>query len=238
MPHQQEAVRPRRTRIRATSAAASPSPKQTGLGHSPCLESPCFGARIKSKGKQEKLLRRVIRVFFSVPESVAAKIELPDSFYNLTAEELKREADARKKKLEESKLLIPKSYREKQAKAAKRRYNKTVIRIQFPDGVVLQAIFSPSNSTGVLYEFVSSALKDPSLEFELQHPDLIKRRLIPRFPASIGEREPTLEDEGLVPAALIKFRPVETDDVVFTGLCNELLLISEPLVSGSAVRSS
>lgn len=91
-------------------------------------------------------------MFFSVPESVAAKIELPDSFYNLSAVELKREAESRRKKLEESKLLIPKSYREKQAKAARRQYNKTVIRIQFPDGVVLQAIFSPLELTGALYE--------------------------------------------------------------------------------------
>ncbi|GFP83550.1 UBX domain-containing protein 6 [Phtheirospermum japonicum] len=168
---------------------------------------------------EPKLVDRQIRVFFSVPESVAARIELPDSFYNLTAEEVRREADARRKKLEESKLLIPKSYREKQAKAAKRRYKKTVLRIQFPDGVVLQAIFSPSESTGALYEFVSNALKDPSLEFELQHPVLIKRRMIPHFPAA-GERASTLEDEDLVPAALIKFRPIETDDVVFTGLCD------------------
>lgn len=91
-------------------------------------------------------------MFFSVPESVAATIELPDSFYNLSALELKREAEMRKKKLEDSKLLIPKSYREKQAKAAKKRYKRTVIRVQFPDGVVLQAIFSPSELTGTLYE--------------------------------------------------------------------------------------
>ncbi|GER29802.1 UBX domain-containing protein [Striga asiatica] len=194
-------------------------------------------AKIEEEPIEPKQVDRQIRVFFSVPESVAAKIELPDSFYNLTAEELKRETDTRKKKLEESKLLIPKSYREKQAKAAKRRYKKTVIRIQFPDGVVLQAIFSPFESTGAIYEFVSNALKDPSLEFNLQHPDLIKRRLIPRFPTS-GEKAPTLEDEDLVPTALIKFRPIETDDVVFTGLCNELLEISEPLMSGSAVPSS
>ncbi|KAL0372743.1 UNVERIFIED_CONTAM: Plant UBX domain-containing protein 2 [Sesamum calycinum] len=199
-----------------------------------------------------------IRVFFSVPESVAARIEVPASFYNLTAEELRREADARKKKIEESKLLIPKSYREKQAQAAKKRYKRTIIRIQFPDKVVLQAIFSPSESTGTLYEhllidnsciafvhysmthvytlsllFVSAALKDPSLEFDLLHPVLIKRRVIPRFPAA-GQRPVTLEEEDLVPSALIKFKPIETDDVVFTGLCNELLEISEPLESGSA----
>ncbi|KAL3830743.1 hypothetical protein ACJIZ3_019545 [Penstemon smallii] len=184
---------------------------------------------------EPKKIDRQIRVFFSVPESVAAKIELPDSFYNLSAEELKREADTRRKKLEESKLLIPKSYKEKQAKAARKKYNKTVIRIQFPDGVVLQAIFSPLELTGALYEFVSSALKEPSLEFELLHPVLIRRRVIPHSPAP-GERPITLEAEDLVPAALIKFKPIETDSIVFTGLCNELLEISEPLVSDSAVR--
>lgn len=93
-----------------------------------------------------------IRVFYSVPESVAARIELPDSFYNLSAVELRREAESRRKKIEESKLLIPKSYREKQAKAARKRYNRTIIRVQFPDNVVLQGIFSPSESTGALYE--------------------------------------------------------------------------------------
>lgn len=84
---------------------------------------------------------------------------------------------------------------------------------------------------------MSNALKDPSLEFELLHPVLIKRRVIPHFPA-VGERGVTLEEEDLVPAALIKFRPIETDDAVFTGLSNELLEISEPLVSGSAVPPS
>ncbi|KAA8532520.1 hypothetical protein F0562_032664 [Nyssa sinensis] len=183
---------------------------------------------------EPKKVDRQIRVFFSVPESVAAKIELPDSFYNLSLEELKREADMRKKKIVESQLLIPKSYKEKQAKAARRRYRKTVIRVQFPDGVVLQGVFFPWEPTSSLYEFVGSALKEGSLEFELLHPVVIKQRVIPNFPAA-GERAITLEDEELVPAALIKFRPIETDSIVFTGLCNELLEISEPLVTDSAV---
>ncbi|XP_076921671.1 plant UBX domain-containing protein 2-like [Bidens hawaiensis] len=178
-----------------------------------------------------KKVERQIRVFFSVSESVAAKIELPDSFYNLSIDEVKREAELRRKKLAESQLLVPKSYKEKQAKAARKRHEKTVIRIQFPDGVVLQAFFNPREPTTALYEFVSSSLKDPSLEFELLHPVLIKRRVIPNF----GEKVVTLEDEDLVPSALIKFRPKETDSVVFTGLCNEILEIMEPLVSESAV---
>ncbi|KAA8529019.1 hypothetical protein F0562_033493 [Nyssa sinensis] len=183
---------------------------------------------------EPKKVDRQIRVFFSVPESVAAKIELPDSFYKLSLDELKRETDLRKKKIAESQLLIPKSYKEKQAKAARKRYTKTVIRIQFPDGVVLQGVFFPWEPTSALYEFVGSALKEACLEFELLHPVVIKRRVIPSFPAP-GQRATTLEEEDLVPAALIKFRPIETDSVVFTGLCNELLEISEPLISGSAV---
>lgn len=65
---------------------------------------------------------------------------------------MKREADLRKKKLAESQLLIPKSYKEKQAKAARRRYRRTIIRIQFPDGVVLEGVFAPWETTSALYE--------------------------------------------------------------------------------------
>ncbi|GAV66669.1 UBX domain-containing protein/PUB domain-containing protein [Cephalotus follicularis] len=183
---------------------------------------------------EPKKIDRQIRVFFSVPESIAAKIQLPDSFYNLSLAELEREDGMKKKKMAESQLLIPKSYREKQAKAARKKYSRTVIRVQFPDGMVLQAVFAPWETTTTLYELVSSALKEPGLQFELLHPVVVKRRVIPHFPAA-GERAMTLDEEDLVPSALIKFRPVETDSVVFTGLCNELLEISEPLVLDSAV---
>lgn len=83
-------------------------------------------------------------------------------------------------------------------------------------------------------QYVSLALKEPCLEFELLNPVAIKRRVIPHSPAA-GERAATLADEELVPSALVKFKPFETDSIVFTGLCNELLEISEPLGSGSAV---
>ncbi|GMH26265.1 hypothetical protein Nepgr_028108 [Nepenthes gracilis] len=178
------------------------------IGHSTSLGSVKEAEQIEPKKDnlisdeqvEPKVIDRQIRVFFSVPESVAAKIELPDSFYDRSVDEVKREAELRKKKIAESQLLIPKSYKEKQAKAARRRYTKTVIRVQFPDKVVLQGIFYPWEPTRILYEFVSSALKQPGLEFELLHP-LPVRRLIPCFPAA-GEKEPTFEDEELVPSAL------------------------------------
>ncbi|KAK7251639.1 hypothetical protein RIF29_35010 [Crotalaria pallida] len=191
---------------------------------------PAISAEIDVKAAEPKQVDRQVKVFFSVPESVAAKIELPDSFYKLSAEEVRREAELRRKKIEQSQLLIPKSFKEKQAKAARKRHTRTIIRIQFPDGVVLQGVFSPLEPTTALYEFVSSALKEPALEFELIHPVLIQRRVIPHFPKA-GENAKTIEEEDLVPSALVKFKPLETDSVVFTGLKNELLEISEPLVN-------
>lgn len=72
------------------------------------------------------------------------------------------------------------------------------------------------------------------MEFELLHPVVVRRRVIPPFPAA-GKSAATLDDEDLVPSALIKFRPIETDSIVFTGLNNDLLEIIEPLVIDSAV---
>ncbi|XP_072973717.1 plant UBX domain-containing protein 2 [Typha angustifolia] len=189
-------------------------------------------SEVEERQIERKKIDRQVRVFFAVPESVAARIDLPDSFYNLSAEEVRREAELRKKKLQESQLLVPKSFREKQALAARKRYKQAIIRIQFPDGVVLQALFLPWEPTAVLYEFVSSALKEPSLEFDLLHPALPKVRLVPRHPRA-GGRIPTLEEEDLVPSALLRFKPLETDSVPFTGLANGLLEIIEPLTSAT-----
>eukprot|EP00252_Welwitschia_mirabilis_P025292 TRINITY_DN7839_c0_g1_i1.p1 TRINITY_DN7839_c0_g1~~TRINITY_DN7839_c0_g1_i1.p1 ORF type:complete len:486 (-),score=89.80 TRINITY_DN7839_c0_g1_i1:165-1622(-) len=175
---------------------------------------------------------RQVRVFFPASENMAAKIELPDSFYNLSAAELKQEAQTRRKKIEDSQLLVPKSFREKQAKAARKRYNASVIRIQFPDGVILQGVFLPTEPTSALYEFAASALKEACLKFELLQPAFKKSRVIP-YHAEGRDRLPSLEDEELVPSALIKFKPLETDNTVFTGLSNDLLAMSEPLTEAA-----
>lgn len=208
--------------------------KAIALLESPVLQEPGKRDNLASEACAEmeeaepKKVNRQVKVFFAVPEGIASKIELPDSFYNLSIDEVKREAELRRKKIADSQLLIPKSLKEKQAKAARRRYIKAMIRIQFPDGMVLQGVFNPWEPTTALYEFASSALKEPSLEFDLMHPVLVQRRVIPHFPRP-GEKAVTLEDEDLVPSALIKLKPHETDSVVYTGLRNELLEISEPL---------
>ncbi|XP_078444437.1 plant UBX domain-containing protein 2 [Wolffia australiana] len=191
---------------RWTMADSTPTPPLTDLDKQPA----------------EEKMDRQVKVFFSVPESEAAKIELPDSFYSLSTMEIRREAEQRRKKIEESQLLVPRSFREKQMKASQKKYSATCIRIQFPDGVVLQGLFRPRETTTALYEFVGSSLKQPELEFELMRPALPRIRAIPRLSGSKG-RPPTLEQEELVPSALIKFQPRETDSILFCGLANHLL---------------
>ncbi|CAN6210652.1 unnamed protein product [Urochloa humidicola] len=187
-------------------------------------------------GQEEvkKTVDRQIRVFFSVPGSSVPDndVPVPDSFYNLTGEEIRNEAKMRRERLEQSRLLIPKSYKEKQALAARQKYKQAVIRVQFPDRVILQGVFLPGEATGSLYEFVASALKQPGLEFELICPAVPKSCVVPHFPKP-GERARTLQEEDLVPSALLKFKPKETDSIVFTGLLDELLQASEPLPAAS-----
>jgi len=204
-----------------------PSPSRASTGSKKAEAEKVEPQKVESK--ESEVIDRQIKVFYAVSERVAARIELPESFYNLSLEEAKREAEMRRKKMAESQLLIPKSYKEKQAQAVKRKYTRTIIRVQFPDGVVLQGVFSPREPTSTLYEFTSSALKQQGMEFELVHAVPVKRRVIPCFPAN-GQRQSTLADEDLVPSALVKFKPIETDeDIVFIGLTNELLQMSEPL---------
>lgn len=78
-------------------------------------------------------------------------------------------------------------------------------------------------------------MKEPCLEFELLSPAVAKLRVIPCFTTVGDKRPPTLEEERLVPSALVKFKPIETDSIVFTGLTNELLEASEPLTSNTNV---
>uniref|UniRef100_M8CU57 UBX domain-containing protein n=1 Tax=Aegilops tauschii TaxID=37682 RepID=M8CU57_AEGTA len=138
----------------------------------------------------------MIRVFFNVRGSSVAEIDTPDSFYKLSGEEVRNEAKMRRERLEQSRLLIPKSYKEKQALAARQKYKQAVIRVQFPDGVILQGVFLPAEATGSLYEFVADALKQPGLEFDLICPAVPRSRVLPHSP-NTGERARTLQDEGL-----------------------------------------
>lgn len=173
-----------------------------------------------------EIFDRKLRVFYASKDSADNKFEVPDSFYHLSANELKHEAAARRKKLEDSQMLVPKSWKEKQAALAKKRYKCTVIRVQLPDSLIVQGFFKPGESTSSLYEFVASCLRDSSETFDLVSPAGARHRVIPRYPDANGHC-PTMQDADLIPKALLKFHP--TGQQGYTCLKKDCYELCEPL---------
>eukprot|EP00850_Spirogloea_muscicola_P016723 SM000138S00030 [mRNA] locus=s138:185795:187812:+ [translate_table: standard] len=182
-----------------------------------------------------KPVDRQVRVFVPAPDQgLAARIQVPQSFYERSGAELRAELVRQRRAIESSQLLITQATREKQAAALKRRYRYTIVRVQLPDNSVLQGVFRPSEKTNALYEFVSDALFDPALEFQLVHPHPAKQSII--LSGGGTKEPPSLEDVGLVPAALVILRAC--GDLPYAGLRKDLILLAQPLTSVPFPESS
>ncbi|CAK6445613.1 unnamed protein product [Pipistrellus nathusii] len=135
--------------------------------------------------------RRVFR-----PSPMASQFDLPSDFFNLTAEEAKREQKLRSEAVERLSMLRTKAMREKEEQREMRKYTYTLLRVRLPDGCLLQGTFYARERVAALYSFVREALQNDWLPFELL--------------ASCGQK--LSEDEnlafnecGLVPSALLTF---------------------------------
>ncbi|KAF1667496.1 UBX domain-containing protein 6, partial [Aptenodytes patagonicus] len=136
-------------------------------------------------------LDRQLSVFKPSPE--AARFELPNDFYNLTAEEIKREQRLRTEAVEKASMLRTRAMREKEEQREMRKYNYTLVRVRFPDGYILQGTFYARESVSVLYSFVREALRDDWLPFELLGPGGLK----------LTDENLAFNECGLVPSALL-----------------------------------
>lgn len=136
-------------------------------------------------------LDRQLCVFKPSPE--AARFELPPDFYNLTAEELKREQRLRTEAVEKASMLRTRAMREKEEQREMRKYNYTLVRVRFPDGYLLQGTFNARESVSALYAFVREALRDDWLPFELLGPGGLK----------LTDENLAFNECGLVPSALL-----------------------------------
>lgn len=72
------------------------------------------------------------------PAQAAKRTELPQDFYALTPEEIKKEQQLRSEVLEKQMLLRTKAMREKDELREIRKYKFALIRVRFPDGIYLQ----------------------------------------------------------------------------------------------------
>ncbi|NXT64012.1 UBXN6 protein, partial [Chaetops frenatus] len=127
------------------------------------------------------------------PSAAAARFELPHDFFNLTAEELRREQRLRTEAVEKAAMLRTRAMREKEEQREMRKYNYTLLRVRFPDGYILQGTFYARESVSELYNFVRGALRDDWLPFELLGPGGLK----------LTDENLAFNECGLVPSALL-----------------------------------
>ncbi|KAJ3204713.1 Tether containing UBX domain for GLUT4 [Dinochytrium kinnereticum] len=104
---------------------------------------------------------RDLQIIQPSPEgSEPQNIELPDSFFELTAAEVKAMIAASKSraKLFEDTPLMTQKMRDREEKLRRSKYPKTMIRVKFPDRLILQATFLSDETIGDLYEVVRNYL--------------------------------------------------------------------------------
>lgn len=130
------------------------------------------------------------------PSPNAQRFELPPEFYNLSAEELKKEQQQRSDLVEKNAMLRTKAMREREEQRERRKYNYTLLRIRLPDGNLLQGTFYAWDRLTVLYGFVRESLVDGWQPFDLIAPGGQKLQ---------ESEEQALAECNLVPAALLSF---------------------------------
>ncbi|XP_073400133.1 UBX domain-containing protein 6 isoform X2 [Dendrobates tinctorius] len=131
-----------------------------------------------------------------VPSIQAAKFDLPDDFYKLSAEEIRLEQKLRTEKLKQDSMLKTKAMREREERHEMKKYKYTVLRIRFPDDYILQGLFYPQERLSVLVDFIRQHLQNDWLPFELVSPGGQK----------LEDEQATFIECGLVPSALLTFR--------------------------------
>ncbi|GFU35333.1 UBX domain-containing protein 6 [Nephila pilipes] len=128
------------------------------------------------------------------PAQAAIQVNLPDDFFHLSADEIKREQNERSETVELMTQLRTKAMRERDEIKELHMYKYTLIRIRFPDGIILQGTFYVHERLSAVKQFVSENLQDPEREFYL---------LLPGGSKLIDDN--SLIELKLVPAVLLNF---------------------------------
>ena len=164
--------------------------------------------------------------------------DVPDDFFDLTmddAKQLLRDIKQRKAALEEQ-PLVTSQYREleksKQMLNALHQYKRCVIKVQFPNQLVLQGIFTPLEKISHVVEFVRKYLQDPTIDFHLF--------ITP--PKQLLEPAETLYDANCVPGALVHFMSSapcpENGSYICETVMAQVSSLSAATTAAAAVRMS
>ncbi|GFO23227.1 ubx domain-containing protein 6 [Plakobranchus ocellatus] len=139
-------------------------------------------------------LDRDVKVFH--PSNSASKFSIPDEFYTISPEELKKEQQRREEATEKLGMLRTKAMRERDEQRELRKYRYALLRVRFPDGVILQGVFRANEPMKNVFDFLRENLQNNWIPFHLTTSTGSKLD---------GEDETTLAALGLAPATLLNF---------------------------------
>lgn len=138
-------------------------------------------------------LDRALKVFHA--SGSASKFVIPDEFYNITPEELKKEQQRQTEAVEKLGMLRTKAMRERDEQRELRRYRYALLRVRFPNGIMLQGTFRTVEKLQAIYEFIRENL----------HEDWMPFQLITSTGQKLTEDAMTIAEAGLAPAAVVNF---------------------------------
>ncbi|XP_055353574.1 UBX domain-containing protein 6-like [Paramacrobiotus metropolitanus] len=138
-------------------------------------------------------LDRGLRVFR--PTGAVAQFNLPDEFFDRSAQEVQDEYKRRMEELDKSLTLRTKAMREREQQQGKpaRKYRFTVLRIRL-GGLILQGTFGAYEKVAAVEEWLKECLVNPELPFSLT--TAVGNKL---------DKESRLMEVDLVPAAVLNF---------------------------------
>lgn len=135
------------------------------------------------------------RLFY--PTKKLNSFNVPDEFYAISKEELKRDAEIRKEAVEKMGMLRTKAMKERDEQRELRKYRFTAVRTRFPNGLILQGTFTTRSTFASLLSFIRDSLAVDWLPFVV---------IAPSAGGRLSEEEnndKTLAQLGLVPSAVI-----------------------------------
>lgn len=134
------------------------------------------------------------RLFY--PTNKVHAFHVPDEFYAISKEELKKEQQLRQEAVEKLGMLRTKAMRDRDEQRELRKYRFTAVRIRLPNGLILQGTFYARASFSSLLEFIRNNLVVEWLPFHVVAPAAGGR--IPD-----DQAEKTLAELGLVPSSVV-----------------------------------
>ena len=189
-----------RTQMKPTTTATTTTTTTLSSSSSSKAQGSGSGGGLAASSELE--LDRQLIVFhesvFSSASNAAAGVEnLPDEFYNFTAEDFAKLEQMKQlsAKQKEAKTLQTRAMRERERQRKASQMPPVRMRIMLPDGWCLQCVFKATENVEDIYTFVRSLVTVDLASFELFTTP-------PRVVLSKTKRE-TIYDANLVPSAKI-----------------------------------